>query len=386
MPATKTKRILSWSPNWSQRGGGGRWRKIIDGKAHFFGHADSPDDTRSYREAERKYLEFMQRRERSAPIYVEVGRATMHDVTEKYCQTLEERYHRQDISASHLIKSVSFLQNFVDFIGSDRPFLSVKELELNDYRLHSLRLPVSPQRGKRISMATARDRLATVKSFYCWAWEMHLCDMPRNMPKYTHCEMPRPKVKLFTIDEVRTLWEKASLRLRCCMALALNCGYGQTDISDLKVSDVDWENGVIDRSRSKSGVHQRHKLWSVTLKLLKECRAPNTRADDLVFRTAKGYPLVHDEAIGGKRRKSDAVKCMFFKLQRKLGINGGRSFYCLRKTAATEIEKINPLVTETFLAHAERGMKRHYAERHFELLDEALGVMEGVVGLSLAAS
>ena len=77
---------------------------------------------------------------------------------------------------------------------------------------------------------------------------------------------------------------------------------------------------------------------------------------------------------------------MFFRLQQETGINGGRSFYCLRKTAATEIEKINPLVTETFLAHAERGMKRHYAERHFELLDEALGVMEGVVGLPLAAS
>ncbi len=64
-------------------------------------------------------------------------------------------------------------------------------------------------------------------------------------------------------------------------------------------------------------------------------------------------------------------------------INGQRGFYCLRKTAATEIEKITPpppLVTETFLAHAERGMKRHHAERHFELLDEALVRMETLVG------
>ena len=63
-------------------------------------------------------------------------------------------------------------------------------------------------------------------------------------------------------------------------------------------------------------------------------------------------------------------------------INGTRGFYCLRKTAATESEKIKPLVTEMFLGHTERGMKRHYAERHFALLDEALGVMEGVVGVN----
>ena len=72
---------------------------------------------------------------------------------------------------------------------------------------------------------------------------------------------------------------------------------------------------------------------------------------------------------------------MFFRLQQETGINGGRSFYCLRKTAATEIEKINPLVTETFLAHAERGMKRHYAERHFELLDVALGELNHIFDL-----
>ena len=84
--------------------------------------------------------------------------------------------------------------------------------------------------------------------------------------------------------------------------------------------------------------------------------------------------------IGGKRRKSDAVKCMFFRLLRQMGIHGGRSFYCLRITAAPEIEKINPLVTKTFLAHAERGMKKLYAQRHFELLGEALAAgLQGAI-------
>src|ERR1035437_447238 len=93
-------------------------------------------------------------------------------------------------------------------------------------------------------------------------------------------------------------------------------------------------------------------------------------------------PLVHDGVVDGVRKKTDAVKCLFWRVQQKTGINGGRGFYCLRKTAVTEIEKINPLVTEMFLGHAERGMKRHYAERSFGMLDEALGEMEGVMGVN----
>jgi hypothetical protein len=61
------------------------------------------------------------------------------------------------------------------------------------------------------------------------------------------------------------------------------------------------------------------------------------------------------------------------------------ALYCLRKTAATEIEKTNPLVTEMLLAHTEKGQKRHYAERTCTMLDAALGEMEKVIGLTLPA-
>lgn len=49
------------------------------------------------------------------------------------------------------------------------------------------------------------------------------------------------------------------------------------------------------------------------------------------------------------------------------------------------IPALDTLMTETFLAHAVKDMKKHYAERHFKLLDEALGVMEGVVRLPFNA-
>jgi len=39
-----------------------------------------------------------------------------------------------------------------------------------------------------------------------------------------------------------------------------------------------------------------------------------------------------------------------------------------RKTGASEIEKIDPTVTEMYLAHSEKGMKRNYAERDWAAL------------------
>jgi integrase len=72
---------------------------------------------------------------------------------------------------------------------------------------------------------------------------------------------------------------------------------------------------------------------------------------------------------------SDAIRNAFERLMDKVGINGHRGFYALRKTGATLIEKIDPAVTEMYLAHAEPGMKRAYAQRDWGRLAQALEAM-----------
>lgn len=384
------KRILTWAPNWSKRGGGGRWKKVVDGKTWFFGHGESDADTRSYREAERKYLEFMQRRETCSPVEVVVSEATVFDVAEKYIQEREGEYQRGEISAAHISKTHGLLQRFVDFIGPDRRFVTISEIDLNDFRQHVLSRPPtnvkSPSRGRKISLHTAREILYVIKALIYWAYELRLCDqLPRNLRKFTAVQLPRPTIKTFSVEEVRLLWNTADERLRCFIALAVNCGYGAKDISDLKINEVNWETGIIDRDRSKTGIRQRHKLWPVTLDLLMKSKLQKPGPEGRLFKTAEGLPLVHDDFIDGKRKKSDAVKCLFWRAQRRTGINGKRGFYCLRKTGATEIEKINPLVTEMYLAHTEKGQKRHYAERTYTMLDAALEEMRCVFNLSISA-
>lgn len=81
---------------------------------------------------------------------------------------------------------------------------------------------------------------------------------------------------------------------------------------------------------------------------------------------------MREEYRNDKLSRSDGIRTEFEKLKKRTGINGPRGFYTLRKTAATEIERIDPTVTEMFLGHVERGMKRHYAGRDWKRLDKTV--------------
>ena len=53
----------------------------------------------------------------------------------------------------------------------------------------------------------------------------------------------------------------------------------------------------------------------------------------------------HCNGINGKFYQPDAVKNAFERVLRKIGINGGQGFSCLRDTGATLIEQIDPAAT-----------------------------------------
>jgi len=130
-----------------------------------------------------------------------------------------------------------------------------------------------------ISAATVRKRLLCLKQFLEWCYEIEAIEhLPRNVNrKFTRVDMPEAEPKRFTSDEIRALWREApnqpfsgsSRRLRLCIALALNCGYNPTCIASLEHGHINWETGMIDRPRHKTRGRQVHKLWPITLELLR---------------------------------------------------------------------------------------------------------------------
>lgn len=373
--ATKKNRLLTWHSNHNRPGG--RWRKYVDGRVRYFGHGKSPDDVRSYRDAERKYIELLKKLEDVKPVEVPASKASVEEVAERYLQHEYNRAVRGEISVNYFDRQRRCTDVFVDFLGRKKKFASITELDLDDYRQQCLSCHPSESTGRPISLATVKARLNLVKSLTLWAWERRLCEMPRNLRTYTRFNLPTPAPKVFTIDEIKTLWASAGQRLRCFMTLGLNCAMGQQDISDLRLREINFDESYIERGRSKTGVVSRYKLWPVTTQLIQAEMVDDTGPDDRVFLNGNDLPLVRRWLnADGKAKMSDAVGNLFWRLQRNLCINGGRGFYSLRATGATKIERINPLVTELYLAHAERGMKRHYAVRDWSALDEALVEMD----------
>ena len=91
--------------------------------------------------------------------------------------------------------------------------------------------------------------------------------------------------------------------------------------------------------------------------------------------------LTDKGAAGGH----DWIATRFRWLLKKAGMEGDRrKFATLRKSAANEIEKAfpeSPHLASLFLAHSETATKKHYVERHFDLLDKATEHLERLYAL-----
>ena len=75
--------------------------------------------------------------------------------------------------------------------------------------------------------------------------------------------------KLFSADQIHESLDRADDVFRAMILLGINCGMGNTDISQLSSSMIDSDHGWIDYPRPKTGVDRRMPLWSETLTALK---------------------------------------------------------------------------------------------------------------------
>tara|TARA_R110002073_G_scaffold152651_2_gene307252 strand:- start:176009 stop:177136 length:1128 start_codon:yes stop_codon:yes gene_type:complete len=360
------KRVLTKSSD-------GRWRKQIDGKMRYFGSVDPKSVNRSYKDAELRYLNFLAEREVKQPIEIKVAKLTVEEFGEKYLQNCFTRYERGDISATWFEKIRISVCHFIEYLQTDLPLSKLCEMHLDDYRNHTLALPISTSTNKSISLWTAKSRLDIVKLMIKWGYQMALIEtLPRNLDQYSRITIPEPTVNRFSREEIHTLYSAASERTKMFMLLGLNCGMGQADISDLRVGEVAIEESRIVRKRTKTGVHSEFALWPRTVEMLKLHGNLDGEPTDRVFLSKSGHPLVREYFVDDKFKRTDAIRSAFFRLMKKTKLPNHRGFYSLRKTAASEIEAIDPAVTEMFLAHSEKGMKRHYAERDWNRLGSAI--------------
>lgn len=201
---------------------------------------------------------------------------------------------------------------------------------------------------------------------------------PRHRFPKSHKPIPT-----MTVEQIHIIIDRSTSQLPLHILLMLNCGMYQSDIADLKQSEVDWQAGRIIRRRSKGSHHSssgtfpvvNYLLWSKTFELLKRHRETD---GELALRTKTGgmwaWERLDDE---GKLHSSDNIATNYATLRRKLKAEGIKvpSLMVLRKTGASKLNEhdIYRVCYQEFLGHVPDSLAlRKYVKPSQELLDRAI--------------
>ena len=206
---------------------------------------------------------------------------------------------------------------------------------------------------KGLSISSRGMRMQQVRTVFKFAYDEGLIDRPirfglafkapsaKTRQKTT---ASRKEARILAAEQVRSMIDAASVYMRAMIYLGINAGFGNNDCATLTFSALDLDGGWHNHPRPKTGIPRRCKLWPETIEAIRAAIAKRRKpADaayaDLVFITQHGEPWVRwakrKVYDASKSSWTDSVSLMARILFRKLGINGGASFYSLRRMTET---------------------------------------------------
>ncbi len=287
-------------------------------------------------------------------------------LSQRFLKLSESRMNSGGLSASELDTARRCVGHAVDFFGAGNEPSVITPERWEDFWHHLLRQVAEGKQSKEY----VRKDWRYGKSFIRWMASMGKMTLPANLEERRYkFGGGATAIKTFEVEEVQKLVKAAPGQTKLHLLLMLNCGMYQGDISDLRHEEVDWNNGVITRQRSKTRHHGaktptvRYRLWPVTFALLKEYRSDHP---ELVLTTRGGKPWVEAEMKGTRFTRRDGIKSNFAHLQRRLKID--KPLKLFRKTSATLLDKHKEYgrYAQFFLGHAGRSI----AERHYVVPDQ----------------
>ncbi len=245
------------------------------------------------------------------------------------------------------------LSHFRTWIGGDTPLMDVSARTLLDY--HSLLL--DEVKGRKRTAGGAKTQFQAVRHLLNTACLLGAIDhlpkiltVPNKLLSFgtaddTATDLRRERNWVDNLDAFKMIYAASSGRLRLCLLLMMNCGYQQTDVSELGQGEVNWKQGRIRRKRSK-GRKQRnvpevdYLLWQETLDLLRKHKAPadaepNAKGDPRAIVNENGTALVNP------RTDTDAIELAYERLLTRLKITGTarKPLAAIRKTSSTLIRQ-----------------------------------------------
>jgi integrase len=300
-----------------------------------------------------------------------------------FCQRKQAFVETNARSVGWFAAITSHLKIFAEWAGKNRPVSAISATLLEDFHTYLLS-------RSDLSADYKRDIIGTAKQYIRWLWKRGLCDLPRNIDdRDLSFKKSIHAIKTFDVAELMNLVNAANDRLKLCMLLMANCGMQQTDISDLRQDEVDWQVGRIRRRRSKTAKHDDvpvadYKLWPETFALLKQ-----QRSDDpvRVLLNENGKPLKQTGLTDKGHTNNDNIKSAYMRLLRdqlKIPEAQRKPLKLIRKTSASLLERHRDFgrYAQYFLGHSPRTIaEKHYVQPSIDNFDEALSWLREHYGL-----
>jgi integrase len=342
----------------------GRWCKKIRVKQHYFGKWDDPDA------ALQKYLDQKDDLHSGRTPRKTGDRLTIADLCNRFLNAKRHLLDTSEITVRSFRDYFSTCERIVDILGRNR---LIDDLAADDFE--SFRSTLSKGRGP----VALGNEIGRVRMVFKYGYDQALIDKPIRFGKGFN--RPSKKVlrkaraengkRMFESDELRKIIDVAGQPLKAMILLAINGGFGNTDVSSLPVSAFDFDSGWVDFARVKTGIERRCPLWPETAEAVQDAIAnrphPNDKADsDLAFLTKYGNRWVRMTTHGQpeKRTAMDAIAQEFRKLLDSLDINGKRNFYAIRHTLETiGGESKDQVAVNAIMGHLDNSMAGVYRER-----------------------
>ncbi len=325
-----------------------RWAKKIKGRTHFFGHWNDWKAALERFQYENDYLQ-----QGKTPPPQNVDALTVGDLVNGFLENRESKVVSGELSQRTWADSKRTGEFLIATLGR---YTTVESLTPNDFE--KLRVEIS----KRGGLVQLGSQIIRIRVFFNYAYKSEQIEKPvrfglsfqKPNKKSLKKERLSKAAKVFTVDELTTIYKAAGQQMRCFMLLALNGGLGNGDIGQMEAKHI--QNGWVRFPRPKTLVDREFPLWPESLKAIEETR--QTQYDsDLVFVTKYGMPWYKDSPDSPLGKE-------FSKLLKECGLHSlGRGFYALRHTFRTVADGCRDRVAiDRIMGHSDDSMGANYRE------------------------
>ena len=205
------------------------------------------------------------------------------------------------------------------------------------------------KRRKEVSPSTVNKELTVLRHLFNKAiqWGYARENPLKHVEWYRE---PKGKLRFLSAEEIAALLQAAPLWLQRLILFALNTGMRRGEILSLTWDSIDFENGLIYVSQSKSGEARHVPMNNVTREILLEVRKEVETISDYVFINPKT----------GTRRVN--IRKAFRRTCKAAGVTGC-TFHTLRHTFASHLvmRGIDLKTVSELLGHKSINMTMRYA-------------------------